>query len=242
MVVAEALATGTPVVAPDSCGPSEIVTPDCGRLYRPGDARAAATALVAVLGDPAGHARMAAAARVRAEAAFDLAATQARYAALLNELAPDRPGGWALSPFVSRDKAPNPPRSRRAEPGGGLAEPGGAATLGLVAGGVTGEQGAPSGEAEEDDLALRRDQEQPPVLEPEPPLGQDEGARLGIRSPRREPLGSPPLDRGAVEGRAREDDRGAPHEDPAYARRRARLRDLESFFSSRHSGDQVASR
>ena len=32
MVVAEALASGVPVVAPISCGPAELVDPDCGRL------------------------------------------------------------------------------------------------------------------------------------------------------------------------------------------------------------------
>jgi glycosyltransferase involved in cell wall biosynthesis len=39
-------------VAPDAGGPREIVTDRAGRLYAPGDARAAAAALSAVLADP----------------------------------------------------------------------------------------------------------------------------------------------------------------------------------------------
>ena len=87
MVVAEALASGTPVVAPDSCGPAEIVTLDSGRLYRPGDPGAAAAALVEVLADAAAYAETAAAARARAERSFDLSAMRAEYAELLGGLA-----------------------------------------------------------------------------------------------------------------------------------------------------------
>ena len=68
LALVEALAAGRPVVAPAAAGPLEIVTGGAGRLYPPGDARAAAAALRAVLADPEAPA----AARRRAEAAFDV--------------------------------------------------------------------------------------------------------------------------------------------------------------------------
>jgi N-acetylglucosaminyl-diphospho-decaprenol L-rhamnosyltransferase len=71
MVVAEAMACGLPVVVPDSCGPAEIADRDCGRLYPPGDAPAAARALVEVLRDPTQTERMGAAARAAAERRLD---------------------------------------------------------------------------------------------------------------------------------------------------------------------------
>jgi GT2 family glycosyltransferase/glycosyltransferase involved in cell wall biosynthesis len=86
LVVAEAMACGLPVVAPDSCGPAEILEPGCGRSYRPGSPSAAAAALVEVLSDPAEAARMGSAARATAERRLDLRATQARYAELVDEL------------------------------------------------------------------------------------------------------------------------------------------------------------
>jgi Glycosyl transferases group 1/Glycosyl transferase family 2/Glycosyltransferase Family 4 len=51
LVVVEAMASGRPVVAPASGGPAEIVEPGVGLLYPPGDAGAAARALVALLSD-----------------------------------------------------------------------------------------------------------------------------------------------------------------------------------------------
>jgi N-acetylglucosaminyl-diphospho-decaprenol L-rhamnosyltransferase len=65
-VVLQALASGRPVVAPASGGPAEIVEQDCGRLYTPGDADAAAAALVEVLATPELAERMGAAGRARA--------------------------------------------------------------------------------------------------------------------------------------------------------------------------------
>jgi N-acetylglucosaminyl-diphospho-decaprenol L-rhamnosyltransferase len=92
LVVAEALASGLPVVAPDSCGPGELLDRDCGRLYRPGDAAAASRALVEVLRDPDERTRMCAAARARAEQELDIAKVGAAYAGLFEELAgPSRP-------------------------------------------------------------------------------------------------------------------------------------------------------
>jgi N-acetylglucosaminyl-diphospho-decaprenol L-rhamnosyltransferase len=97
MVVAEALATGLPVVAPDSCGPSEIVTPDCGRLYTPGDPARAARALVEVLGDPEERKRIGAAARARAERELDIGEMHSRYAELVGSLT-GSPGARAAPP------------------------------------------------------------------------------------------------------------------------------------------------
>jgi glycosyltransferase involved in cell wall biosynthesis len=49
LALLEALAAGRPVVAPDAGGPAEIVTPESGRLYAPGDAKSAVAALREVL-------------------------------------------------------------------------------------------------------------------------------------------------------------------------------------------------
>jgi glycosyltransferase involved in cell wall biosynthesis len=79
MALVEALAAGRPVVAPAAGGPLEIVAGGAGRLYAPGDADAAAEALRATLAD----AQAPAAARRRAEAAFDVTASAARLEALI---------------------------------------------------------------------------------------------------------------------------------------------------------------
>jgi N-acetylglucosaminyl-diphospho-decaprenol L-rhamnosyltransferase len=83
MVVAEALAAGLPVLAPDSCGPAELVDQECGRLYTPGDPAAASRALVEVLGDSARRERMSAAARARAERDLGIHEMRDAYDALL---------------------------------------------------------------------------------------------------------------------------------------------------------------
>ncbi len=80
MALVEALACGRPVAAPAAAGPLEIVDPSCGALYPPGDAHAAARALVDVV-RRAGS--LAPGARSRAEAHFDRAASGARFAALI---------------------------------------------------------------------------------------------------------------------------------------------------------------
>lgn len=93
LVVAEAMACGLPVVVPASCGPAEIFEPGCGRSYEPGDAEAAASALVHVLADPAERARLGAAARAAAERRLDVRATRARQAELVQELLPTASAG-----------------------------------------------------------------------------------------------------------------------------------------------------
>jgi glycosyltransferase involved in cell wall biosynthesis len=81
LALLEALAAGRPVVAPDAGGPAEIVTPACGRLFRPGDAASAAAALREVLASD-----LSAGARARA-AAFDGAESARRFAALIEAVA-----------------------------------------------------------------------------------------------------------------------------------------------------------
>ncbi|MEA2492334.1 MAG: N-acetylglucosaminyl-diphospho-decaprenol L-rhamnosyltransferase [Thermoleophilaceae bacterium] len=84
LVLVEALASGTPVVATAAGGPAEIVDDSCGALYPPDDAAAGAAALARVLRD---RDQLAAPARRRAETAFDLTAMQARYADLFRTAA-----------------------------------------------------------------------------------------------------------------------------------------------------------
>jgi N-acetylglucosaminyl-diphospho-decaprenol L-rhamnosyltransferase len=83
IVVAEALAAGRPVAAPASYGPAEIVDESCGRLYEPGDAEAAARALVDAVrnADALGQAG-----RRRAETLFDLKDVRSRYAEVIGHL------------------------------------------------------------------------------------------------------------------------------------------------------------
>jgi glycosyltransferase involved in cell wall biosynthesis len=84
MALVEALASGRPVVAPASAGPAEIVDPSCGALYPPGNAEAAAAALVETIrrAEPLGRG-----ARARAEATFDRATARGRFRALIDDLA-----------------------------------------------------------------------------------------------------------------------------------------------------------
>ena len=72
-VLLEAAASGVAIVATDVGGTPEIFPPSSGaaRLVAPDDAEALAEAILAVAGDPALRAQLSAAARRRAEAAFD---------------------------------------------------------------------------------------------------------------------------------------------------------------------------
>lgn len=93
LAVLEALAAGRPAVVPAAAGPLEIVDESCGRLYAPGDADAAAHALIDVLSDPARAATLGRAGRRRARRDFDLATARARFGALVAGVArPSRAG------------------------------------------------------------------------------------------------------------------------------------------------------
>src|SRR5579859_1211878 len=85
IAVVEALAAGRPAIVPNAGGPAEIVTEDCGRRYPPGDAAAAAEAVLATLEDPAAGDAMGAAGRARAASRYALPRQRERYA---REVAP----------------------------------------------------------------------------------------------------------------------------------------------------------
>ena len=71
MVLIEAMAAGLPVVAPAAAGPLEIVVDgETGFLFAPGDADAAAAAVLALLEDPRLASRMGAAGRQRVRTHF----------------------------------------------------------------------------------------------------------------------------------------------------------------------------
>jgi GT2 family glycosyltransferase/glycosyltransferase involved in cell wall biosynthesis len=90
LAVVEALAAGRPVIAPAAGGPAEVLDESCALLYPPGDAPAAARALVAVLDDPELAARLGTAGRARARERFGVAAARERFAAALAPLARPR--------------------------------------------------------------------------------------------------------------------------------------------------------
>ena len=83
IAVLESLAAGRPAVVPAAAGPAEIVDRTCGRLYPPGDAWAAAGAIVELLSDSELAAKLGAAGRDRARRQFDAATARARYAEAL---------------------------------------------------------------------------------------------------------------------------------------------------------------
>jgi len=83
LALVEALAAGRPVLAPAAGGALDIVDEGCGRLYEPGDAVAAAAALVELLGAPGLAARLGGAGRERAERVFSLERARGEYRELL---------------------------------------------------------------------------------------------------------------------------------------------------------------
>ncbi len=119
IAVLEALAAGRPAIVPASAGPAEIVDDSCGVLYRPGDADAAARAIVEVISDPDRAATMGRAGRARARARFDGASSRSAYAA-------------ALKPFLRGKESLRPAAAPKPHLGGkeGITPP--AARLALV--------------------------------------------------------------------------------------------------------------
>lgn len=83
LAVLEALAAGRPAIVPSAGGPGEIVDDSCGLLYEPGDATAAAQAIVTVLDDPELAARLGAGGRERARGSFGLEEARRDYAEAL---------------------------------------------------------------------------------------------------------------------------------------------------------------
>ncbi|MBL8806838.1 MAG: glycosyltransferase family 4 protein [Rhodospirillales bacterium] len=72
-VLMEAASQGLPLVASDVAAIPELVVPDCGVLVPPGDVTALATALGALVGDPARRVRLGAAADTRVRDEFPFA-------------------------------------------------------------------------------------------------------------------------------------------------------------------------
>lgn len=83
LVVAEALAAGRPAIVPDAGGPAEIVDDTCALVYPPGDAGAAADAVVALVTDPQRSATLGQAGRRRAAQHFGRDRMRAEFGAAL---------------------------------------------------------------------------------------------------------------------------------------------------------------
>ena len=83
IAVLEALASGRPAVVPAAAGPAEVVDEACGLLYPPGNAKAAAEAIVTVVSDQQRASALGAAGRERARKRFGHAAARAAYAEAL---------------------------------------------------------------------------------------------------------------------------------------------------------------
>ena len=98
LVLVEALASGTPVVAPTAGGPGEIVDSTCGSLYPPGDAAAGVAALVATMRR---RDELRDQARARAERDFSLAQMQQRYRARFARIEPRSESAGAGIAFVT---------------------------------------------------------------------------------------------------------------------------------------------
>ncbi len=117
-VVLQALASGRPVVAPAAGGPAEIVDDSCGRLYPPGDADAAAGALVELLSSPELTERLGAGGRARASW-FEADDSRRRFAELAQAAVAERDRRTA-------ERARGGERGRGAERARALARPRGA--------------------------------------------------------------------------------------------------------------------
>jgi glycosyltransferase involved in cell wall biosynthesis len=91
LVILEAMAVGTPVVAVDAAGPSEIIEPDkTGVLVPTNDEHALADAVETLLADPARRTRLSEAARHRLTTRFTAARTTDQFVETVNRLCNDR--------------------------------------------------------------------------------------------------------------------------------------------------------
>ncbi|MEI7890278.1 MAG: glycosyltransferase family 4 protein, partial [Actinomycetes bacterium] len=84
----DAMAAGRPVIALNTAGPREIVTPDCGRLVPLDSPSQLASALTEICGDPTLAAAMGAAGRRRVAADFDAVHQSAKWQRAALSLAP----------------------------------------------------------------------------------------------------------------------------------------------------------
>jgi glycosyltransferase involved in cell wall biosynthesis len=93
LVLVEAMATATPVVAADDGGVREVVEPGLTALLaRPGDHLGVASAVLELLGDSSRASAMGQAGRERAEALFDVGAYVRRVEAVYEGLLKKQPG------------------------------------------------------------------------------------------------------------------------------------------------------
>ncbi len=122
--VYEAMAMGTPVVAPDLPGISELITPEVGVLVAPRqDPQGYVTAVHALAAAPSRRKEMGALARARARSEYSLERMAAEHGALYDELLgpdPDKPGASACVPSSHTQRQPPAAalrsRQRRAAP------------------------------------------------------------------------------------------------------------------------------
>jgi glycosyltransferase involved in cell wall biosynthesis len=102
VVVLEALAMGTPVIGSASGGIIDMITPDVGRLFPPGDAQALAALLREANGDAETLARMGRNARVRVETLYSWDDAASRYLAEFHKVI-DTSATAAVSRAIARE-------------------------------------------------------------------------------------------------------------------------------------------
>jgi glycosyltransferase involved in cell wall biosynthesis len=92
--ILEAMAVGVPCVAPNACGPAEIIrSGETGLLFRPGDVEDAARAVLEVMSNPGEAQRLAAAARREVEERFTAERMAREIAEVHTELQRERDAG-----------------------------------------------------------------------------------------------------------------------------------------------------
>ena len=104
----DAMAMSRPVVAFNSAGPSEIVTPDCGILVPPGDVQALSAAVRTLASDPHLCDAMGAAGRRRAASEFDAETQALRWQRAALSLAPTSVQAKPNGPTAAASKQVTP--------------------------------------------------------------------------------------------------------------------------------------